>query len=150
MVEYLVVAAIVFFYDQNFPRVDMLMLFAVGTALGLNFLLSLVRILKDHSFGERLLFLKLIRKTWQFIKTQFKKITSYNDVMKGSPTVKRFMFWAILLVVLALSVQVPLLGFCSFIYIIYLLYLGGKKAKKYDGILEGFERIKMVKVLITS
>ena len=143
MVETLVVAAIVFFYDQNFPRVDMLMLFAVGAALGLNFLLSLVRILKDHSFGERLLFLKLIRKTWQFIKTQFKKITSYyNDVMKGSPTVKRFMFWAILLVVLALSVQVPLLGFCSFICIIYLLYLGGKKAKKYDGILEGLERIK--------
>ena len=26
--------------------------------------------------------------------------------------------------------------------IIYLLYLGGKKAKKYDGILEGLERIK--------
>ena len=37
MVETLVVAAIVFFYDQNFPRVDMLMLFAVGAALGLNF-----------------------------------------------------------------------------------------------------------------
>jgi signal transduction histidine kinase len=143
MVETLVVAAIVFFYDQNFPRVDMLMLFAVGAALGLNFLLSLVRILKDGSFGERLLFLKLIRVTWRFIKTQFKKIINYyNDVMKGSPTVKRFMFWAMLLVVLALSVQVPILGICSFICIIYLLYLGGKKAKKYDGILEGLERIK--------
>jgi signal transduction histidine kinase len=52
------------------------------------------------------------------------------------------MFWAILLVVLALSVQVPILGICSFICIIYLLYLGGKKAKKYDGILDGLERIK--------
>ena len=143
MVETLVVAAIVFFYDQNFPRVDMLMLFAVGAALGLNFLLSLVRILKDGSFGERLLFLKLIRVTWRFIKTQFKKIINYyNDVMKGSPTVKRFMFWAMLLVVLALSVQVPILGICSFICFIYLLYLGGKKAKKYDGILEGLEQIK--------
>lgn len=142
-VETLVVAAIVFFYDQNFPRVDMLMLFVVGSALGLNFLLSLVRILKDGSFWERLLFLKLIRKTWNFIKAQFKEINSYyNDVMKGSPTVKRFMFWAMLLVVLALSVQVPILGICSFICIIYLLYLGGKKAKKYDGILEGLERIK--------
>jgi signal transduction histidine kinase len=143
MVETLVAAAIVFFYDQNFPRVDMLMLFAVGSALGLNFLLSLVRIVKDGSFWERLLFLKLIRKTWKFIKDQFKDLASYyNDVMKGSPTVKRFMFWAMLLVVLALSVQVPILGICSFICIIYLLYLGGKKAKKYDGILEGLERIK--------
>lgn len=143
VVETLVVAAIVFFYDQNFPRVDMLMLFAVGAALGLNFLLSLVRILKDNSFGERLLLFKLIKQTWKFIKEQFKKVADYyNNIMKGSPTVKRFMFWAILLVVLALSVQVPILGVCSFICIIYLLYLGGKKAKKYDGILEGLERIK--------
>ncbi|TYC87417.1 HAMP domain-containing histidine kinase [Acetobacterium wieringae] len=143
VVETLVVAAIVFFYDQNFPRVVMLMLFAVGAALGLNFLLSLVRILKDRRFGERLLFLKLIKKGWGFIKNQFKKLAGYyNDVMKGSPTVKRLMFWAILLVILALSVQVPILGVCSFICIIYLLYLGGIKAKKYDGILEGLERIK--------
>lgn len=142
-VETLVIAAIVFFYDQNFPRAVMLILFAVGSALGLNFLLSLVRILKDGSLWERLLFLKLIRQSWKFIKDQFKTITSYyNDVMKGSPTVKRFMFWAILLVILALSVQVPILGICSFICIIYLLYLGGKKAKKYDGIREGLERIK--------
>jgi len=142
-VETLVIAAIVFFYDQNFPRAVMLILFAVGSALGLNFLLSLVRILKDGSLWERLLFLKLIRQSWKFIKDQFKKIISYyNDVMKGSPTVKRFMFWAILLVILALSVQVPILGICSFICIIYLLYLGGKKAKKYDGIREGLERIK--------
>jgi len=142
-VETLIIAAIVFFYDQNFPRAVMLMLLAVGAALGLNFLLSLVRILKDGSLWERLLFLKLVRQSWKFIKDQFKKITSYyNDVMKGSPTVKRFMFWAILLVVLALSVQVPILGICSFICIIYLLYLGGKKAKKYDGIREGLERIK--------
>lgn len=143
VVETLVVAAIVFFYDQNFPRVVMLMLFAVGAALGLNFLQSLVRILKDRRFGERLLFLKLIKKGWGFIKNQFKKLAGYyNDVMKGSPTVKRLMFWAILLVILALSVQVPILGVCSFICIIYLLYLGGIKAKKYDGILEGLERIK--------
>lgn len=143
VVETLVVAAIVFFYDQNFPRVVMLMLFAVGAALGLNFLLSLVRILKDRRFGERLLLLKLIKKGWGFIKNQFKKLAVYyNDVMKGSPTVKRLMFWAILLVILALSVQVPILGVCSFICIIYLLYLGGIKAKKYDGILEGLERIK--------
>ena len=142
-VETLVVAVIVFFYDQNFPRADMLILFAVGAALGFNFLLSLVRILKDGSLGERLLFLKLIKRLWNFLKNQFKKIALYyNDVMKGSPTVKRFMFWAILLVVLALSVQVPILGVCSFICIIYLLYLGSKKAKKYDGILEGLERIK--------
>jgi signal transduction histidine kinase len=142
-VETIVIAAIVFFYDQNFPRAVMLMLFAVGAAFGLNFLLSLVRILKDGSFGERLLFLKLIRRTWKFIKDQFKKVSIYyNDVMKGSATVKRFMFWAILLVVLALSVQVPILGICSFICIIYLLYLGGKKAKKYDGIRDGLERIK--------
>ncbi len=142
-VETIVIAAIVFFYDQNFPRAVMLMLFAVGASFGLNFLLSLVRILKDGSFWERLLFLKLIRRTWEFIKDQFKKISIYyNDIMKGSPTVKRFMFWAILLVVLALSVQVPILGICSFICIIYLLYLGGKKAKKYDGIGEGLERIK--------
>ncbi len=143
VVETLIVAATVFFYDQNFPRVDMLMLFAVGAALGLNFLLSLVRILKDGRFGERLLFLKLIKQAWKFIKDQFKKLASYyQDVMKGSPTVKRLMFWEILLVVLALSVQVPILGVCSFICIIYLLYLGGIKAKKYDGILEGLERIK--------
>lgn len=142
-VETVVISAIAFFYNQNFPKVDLLMLFAVGAALGLNFLLSLVRILKDGSFGERLLFLKLIRRTWKFIKDQFKKISIYyNDVMKGSATVKRFMFWAILLVVLALSVQVPILGICSFICIIYLLYLGGKKAKKYDGIRDGLERIK--------
>ena len=142
-VETLVIAAIVFFYDQNFPRAVMIMLFAVGAALGLNFLLSLVRILKDGSFWQRLLLLKLTKQIWKFIKKQFKKITLYyNDVMKGSPTVKRFMFWAILLVVLALSVQVPILGICSFICIIYLLYLGGKKAKKYDGILDGLERIK--------
>ncbi|MDK2942256.1 MAG: hypothetical protein PWP56_1769 [Acetobacterium sp.] len=142
-VETLVIAAIVFFYDQNFPRAVMIMLFAVGAALGLNFLLSLVRILKDGSFWQRLLLLKLTKQIWKFIKNQFKKITLYyNDVMKGSPTVKRFMFWAILLVVLALSVRVPILGICSFICIIYLLYLGGKKAKKYDGILDGLERIK--------
>jgi len=142
-VETLIIAAIAFFYDQNFPRAVMLMLIAVGSALGLNFLLSLVRILKDGSFWERLLFLKLIKQTWKFTKTQFEKIKRYyNDVMKGSPTVKRFMFWAILLVVLALSVQVPILGICSFICILYLLYLGGKKAKTYDGILEGLDRIK--------
>lgn len=129
--ETLVVAAIVFFYDQNFPRVVMLMLFAVGAALGLNFLLSLVRILKEGRFGERLLFLKLIKTGWRFIKNQFKKLAGYyNDVMKGSPTVKRLMFWAILLVLLALSVPVPILGVCSFICIIYLLYWGWDKSKK--------------------
>ena len=142
-VETIIIAAIVFFYDQNFPRVDMLLLFLVGSALGLNFLLSLVRILKDGSFWERLLFLKLIKRFIAFMKIQFRKISVYyNDVMKGSATVKRFMFWAIILVALALSVQVPILGICSFICIIYILYVGGKKAKKYDQILEGVERIK--------
>ncbi len=142
-IEGIIIATIMFFYEQNFPRGDMLLLFVVGAALGLNFLLSLVRIIKDGSFGQRLLFIKLIKDTWRFIKKQFKKIVVYyNDIMKGSATVKRFMFWAILLVVLALSVQVPILGICSFICILYFLYVGGKKAKKYDSILAGLERIK--------
>nr|WP_320027225.1 sensor histidine kinase [uncultured Acetobacterium sp.] len=142
-VETIIIATIVFFYDQNFPRVDMLLLFLVGSALGLNFLLSLVRIIKDGRFWEQLLFLKLLKRFMVFMKKQFKNIASYyNDVMKGSATVKRFMFWAIVVVVLALSVQVPILGICSFICIIYILYVGGKKAKKYDQILEGVERIK--------
>ncbi|MBC3805072.1 hypothetical protein GH808_11590 [Acetobacterium fimetarium] len=142
-IETVVIATIVFFYDQNFPRADMLLLFAAGSALGLNFLLSLVRILKGGNFWERLLFLKLIKQLGQFMKGQFKNFSAYyNNIMKGSATVKRFMFWAILLVVLALTVQIPLLGIASFIGILYLLYSGGKKAKKYDEILEGVERIK--------
>ena len=142
-VETVIIATIVFFYDQNFPRADMLLLFAAGSALGLNFLLSLVRILKGGNFWERLLFLKLIKQLGQFMKGQFKNFSAYyNNIMKGSATVKRFMFWAILLVVLALTVQIPLLGIASFIGILYLLYSGGKKAKKYDEILEGVERIK--------
>ena len=142
-VETVIIATIVFFYDQNFPRADMLLLFAAGSALGLNFLLSLVRILKGGNFWERLLFLKLFKQLGQFMKGQFKNFSAYyNNIMKGSATVKRFMFWAILLVVLALTVQIPLLGIASFIGILYLLYSGGKKAKKYDEILEGVERIK--------
>ena len=142
-VETVIIATIVFFYDQNFPRADMLLLFAAGSALGLNFLLSLVRILKGGNFWERLLFLKLFKQLGQFMKGQFKNFSAYyNNIMKGSVTVKRFMFWAILLVVLALTVQIPLLGIASFIGILYLLYSGGKKAKKYDEILEGVERIK--------
>ena len=142
-VETVIIATIVFFYDQNFPRADMLLLFAAGSALGLNFLLSLVRILKGGNFWERLLFLKLFKQLGQFMKGQFKNFSAYyNNIMKGSATVKRFMFWAILLVVLALAVQIPILGIASFIGILYLLYSGGKKAKKYDEILEGVERIK--------
>ena len=142
-VETVIIATIVFFYDQNFPRADMLLLFAAGSALGLNFLLSLVRILKGGNFWERLLFLKLFKQLGQFMKGQFKNFSAYyNNIMKGSATVKRFMFWAILLVVLGLSLQVPLLGIASFAGILYLLYSGGKKAKKYDEILEGIERIK--------
>ena len=142
-VETVIIATIVFFYDQNFPRADMLLLFAAGSALGLNFLLSLVRILKYGNFRERLLFLKLIKQFGKFMKGQFKNFAAYyNNIMKGSATVKRFMFWAILLVVLGLSLQVPLLGIASFAGILYLLYSGGKKAKKYDEILEGIERIK--------
>jgi len=142
-VETVIIAAIVFFYDQNFPRADMLLLFAAGSALGLNFLLSLVRILKAGNFWERLSFLKLIKQLGKFMKGQFKNFSAYyNNILKGSATVKRFMFWAILLVVLGLSLQVPLLGIGSFVGILYLLYSGGKKAKKYDEILEGVERIK--------
>lgn len=69
VVETLVVAAIVFFYDQVFSAggyADALCCqgsvgVKLSTVIGANF--------KDRRFGERLLFLKLIKKGWGFIKT---------------------------------------------------------------------------------
>lgn len=143
MVEGCIIAMIVFNSYQDFQRLNIFLLFGVGVALGLNFLLSLTRIIKDGSFVQHLLFWKILKKLVLFIKkTANKLIGYYNDVMKGSTTVKRFMLVEIALVVLAFSVQVPIFGICSFICIVYALYVGGKKARKYDEILEGLERIK--------
>jgi signal transduction histidine kinase len=141
--ETMIMAVIVFLYDQNFPRADMLLLFAVGAALGLNFLLSLVRIIKSGSFRDKLLFLKMCKKLVVFAKLQLKALIAYyNEVMKGSPTAKRILLAEILFLILAFSVYVPILGVCSFICLVYLMYLSGKKAQKYDEILNGVERIK--------
>lgn len=141
--ETMTMAVIVFCYDQNFPRADMLLLFAVGAALGLNFLLSLVRIIKSGSFWNKLLCLKLSKKLVVFVRNRVRSLNLYyHEVMKGSTTAKRILLAEVLFLALAFSVYVPILGICSFILLVYLIYLSGKKAQKYDEILNGVERIK--------
>jgi len=132
IVEILILAMIVFSYSVDFPKIDMLLLFGVGVALGLNFLLSLTRIIKDHSFLEHYLFWKILAKFLGFSKRTVKNLTGYyNDVMKGSSAVKRFMAFSIGLVILGWAISIPVIGILSLTIIVGILYAMEKKVRQY-------------------
>jgi len=143
IVEICILAMIVFSYSVDFPQIDMLLLFGVGVALGLNFLLSLTRIIKDHSFLQHYLFWKILEKFLGFSKGIVKNLAGYyNDVMKGSSAVKRFMIFSIGLVILGWAISIPVIGILSLAIIVYILYVGGKKVRKYHEIIQGMKKIK--------
>ncbi|MGV8906686.1 MAG: histidine kinase dimerization/phospho-acceptor domain-containing protein [Acetobacterium sp.] len=143
IIEGFLLAGMFFVYSKNLPLVLMLLIFGAGAALGLNFLLSLIRIIKDRSFTQHLLSWKISKRIYQSIKELINKCWGYyNEVMKGSSFVKRFMFFCIGLVILGLALSIPLIGILSLALIVYILYAGGKRAHKYDEMIHGMERIK--------
>ncbi|KNZ42194.1 sensor histidine kinase [Acetobacterium bakii] len=143
IVEGLLLSGMIFIYAKSLPLIIMLLIFGVGALLGLNFLLSLTRIIKDRSFAQHLLSWKIIMRIHQSIKKIINKCLGYyHEVMKGSSSVKRFMGFSIGLVILGLAINVPLIGIFSLGLIVYILYVMGKKVRKYDEIIQGLERIK--------
>lgn len=141
--ECLILGSVLLLHNNDWPISLAYVIFAFGAGLGLNFLLSLVRLIKNKAFIKHLLFIKIIKKIIKLIDLGLKKGQKfYDDSLKDSSAVKRYIFFTLGITILGLLIAVPFLNILIIGLLLYILYEGSQRIKKYDEIMKGLARIK--------